>query len=89
MLLEKGKGREFAGKTLDEINLRSDVYYSSESASESDNEPESRSVPERVLKRIGKKAHTKPALVTETEVNQEIEENEESNMIAGPSHTGR
>lgn len=31
LLLEKGKGKEFQGKTLNEIDLNEDIYYSSES----------------------------------------------------------
>ncbi|KAJ8945785.1 hypothetical protein NQ314_009054 [Rhamnusium bicolor] len=35
LLLEKGKGKEFRGKNLSEIELDKDVYYSSESEEDS------------------------------------------------------
>ncbi|KAK4885629.1 hypothetical protein RN001_001900 [Aquatica leii] len=35
-LLEKGKGKEFRGKSLHEINLEKDIYYSSDSCDNAD-----------------------------------------------------
>lgn len=51
MLLEKGKGREFKGKSLEEIHLDNDVYYSSES--DVDVRENNLPLAEMVLKRIG------------------------------------
>ncbi|RZB40649.1 hypothetical protein BDFB_013977, partial [Asbolus verrucosus] len=46
LLLEKGKGQQFKGKRLNDIELERNIYYSSESESEDDSIPLS----ERVLK---------------------------------------
>lgn len=35
LLLEKGRGKEFRGKSLSEIELKNDIYYSSESEEDS------------------------------------------------------
>lgn len=37
-MLEKGKGKEFKGKTLNEIEMEKDIYYSSESCEEDEQE---------------------------------------------------
>ncbi|KAJ8959479.1 hypothetical protein NQ318_022176 [Aromia moschata] len=47
ILLEKGKGNEFKGKTLEEINLENDIYSSSDS-----DDDEQLPLPENKLKRI-------------------------------------
>lgn len=48
MLLEKGKGKEFKGKSLDEVELESDISFSSDS----EEEFEDQSLAERVLNRV-------------------------------------
>lgn len=53
LLLEKGKGHQFHGKNINEIELKDDVYYSSESENDDDgNMPLS----DRVLSRLSKKS---------------------------------
>ncbi|KAJ3639911.1 hypothetical protein Zmor_003240 [Zophobas morio] len=50
LLMEKGRGKEFKGKSLNEIELQKDVYYSSESEIE-DEEDEATPLSETALKR--------------------------------------
>ncbi|KAJ8911356.1 hypothetical protein NQ315_011649 [Exocentrus adspersus] len=51
LLLEKGKGQEFQGKSLNDIHLEKEMYYSSESEIESD-EGEAIPLSERALSRV-------------------------------------
>lgn len=51
LLLEKGKGEQFKGKSLNSIELQQDVYYSSESES-SDKDEDLIPLSERTLKNI-------------------------------------
>nr|XP_015839877.1 PREDICTED: uncharacterized protein LOC107398856 [Tribolium castaneum]XP_015839878.1 PREDICTED: uncharacterized protein LOC107398856 [Tribolium castaneum]XP_015839879.1 PREDICTED: uncharacterized protein LOC107398856 [Tribolium castaneum] len=68
LLLEKGKGEQFKGKSLNEIELERDIYYSSESESETD---EAIPLAEKVLR----KAANAPLQNKEEKKNENAENN--------------
>lgn len=55
LLLEKGKGEQFKGKTLSEIELEQDIYHSSESDDNTDDIDDSIPLSERILQSIENK----------------------------------
>ncbi|KAJ8929611.1 hypothetical protein NQ314_017688 [Rhamnusium bicolor] len=52
MLLENGRGREYRGKRLNEINLKTDIYYSSESDGSESEQTSGGFLSEKMLQRF-------------------------------------
>lgn len=50
--MEKGKGANFRGRSLNEIELRQDVYYSSESEDESKGPSQTQAASEKVEEHV-------------------------------------
>ncbi|XP_025836251.1 uncharacterized protein LOC112906405 [Agrilus planipennis] len=80
MLLEKGKANEFKGKSLGEIHLSNDVYYSSES-DECDLEE---SVPQRALNRISRQG-TNNSVSTNNEESTLVNQERQKEKPKGPT----
>ncbi|CAG9825764.1 unnamed protein product [Phaedon cochleariae] len=55
LLLEKGKKKEFKGKSLGDIELDADVYYTTGSENENEGSDDGQHLSERILKKVGKR----------------------------------